>query len=294
MISLASWWEFHIFKTERILSMPERWAEMLPALGRNAVLHKIVKCKHDISTAAVELAKGELVWRNNSGGNKRSRSNFSTFDETAATMKAKVHFLKMLERRFERARSAYSEEDMDTSMALREYIADKEQDIKKIADSWSETSAEFRDKASAELARRENLPALDGDKEMEEDDPTGEEAGDEEEEAEADEGEAVAVAVANPNEEAMVTDADIEDILDAIEDEDEETDKEETFAQEKEEDENEEKGDTEGEKEANVDNKEKTDNHVEAADKKTKEKEESKEAEGEQEILPVPIPDTTT
>ena len=36
MISLASWWEFHIFKTERILSMPERWAEMLPALGKNA------------------------------------------------------------------------------------------------------------------------------------------------------------------------------------------------------------------------------------------------------------------
>ena len=65
MISLASWWEFHIFKTERILSMPERWAEMLPALGRNAVLHKIVKCKHDISTAAVELAKGELVWAGN-------------------------------------------------------------------------------------------------------------------------------------------------------------------------------------------------------------------------------------
>ena len=37
--------------------MPERWAEMLPALGRNAVLHKIVKCKHDINTAAAELAK---------------------------------------------------------------------------------------------------------------------------------------------------------------------------------------------------------------------------------------------
>ena len=289
MISLASWWEFHIFKTERILSMPERWAEMLPALGKNAVLHKIVKCKHDISTAAVELAKGELVWRNNSGGDKRSRSNFSTFDETAATMKAKMHFLKMLERRLERAGSAYSDEDFDTCMALGRYIADKEQDIKRIADKWSETSAEFRNRASAELARRENLPAVEGD---EEDDPTGEEA-------EADEEDVVETAAATQNEEEMVTDADIEQILDDIEDEDEETDKEDSTVQEEEEEKNDDKGDADGRKEANVD-EEKMDNNVEVADKRRKKEDSEKDEEGkknhaeeeQEEIPPVPTPDT--
>ena len=204
--------------------MPERWAEMLPGLGKNAVLHRVAKCKHDVNVAAVELAKGEMVWRNNSGGDKRSRANFSTFDETEATMKAKMSFLKMLERRFERAGSAYSDEDLDYSMELRMYIEEKEKDIKKIADSWSETSADFRNKASAELNRRENLPALDGKEEMEQDDPPEEEAKEEKEEAERDQDEAVPAAGANRDAGEMVTDAEIEEILDAIEDEDDETD----------------------------------------------------------------------
>ena len=283
--------------------MPERWAEMLPALGKNAVLHKIVKCKHDINTAAVELAKGELVWRNNSGGNKRSRSNFSTFDETAATMKAKMHFLKMLEHRLERAGSAYSDEDFDTCMALGRYIADKEQDIKRIADRWSETSAEFRNRASAELARRENLPALDGN---EEDDPTGEEA-------EADEEEVVEAAAATQNEEEMVTDADIEEILDDIEQEDEETDKEDSAVQEEEENEDGGKEGAEGQKEANVNDEMrveeanvndevKMDDNVGVADEKRKEEDSEKEEAGEEkhaeekqeEATPMPTPDSKT
>ena len=289
MISLAAWWEFHIFKTERILSMPERWAEMLPALGKNAVLHKIMKCKHDINTAAVELAKGELIWRNNSGGDKRSRTNFSTFDETAATMKAKVHFLKMLEHRLERAGSAYCDEDIDFSMALRVYIAEKEQDIKKVADSWFETSTEFRERAAAELSRREDFPGPDGNEVTEEDDLTGEEAGGE-------------GAAADRNEEVMVTDADIEDILDTVEDEDDETDKDETAAQEDEENEDGTGNKKEAGKEEDATGNKK-DNHVEADDKKVKkeetpedkkEGEEEKEAEEEQkETLPAPIPRTT-
>ena len=167
----------------------------------------------------------------------------------------------MLERRFERAGSAYSDEDLDYSMELRRYIEEKEKDIQKIADSWSETSADFRNKASAELNRRENLPALDGKEEMEQDDPPEEEAKEEKEEAERDQDKAVPAAGANQDAGEMVTDAEIEEILDAIEDEDDMTDKEE---------ENDVKGKGKVEDEANTNNREETDAMVAAADKETK------------------------